>query len=464
VLFTYDGGYILRSLLATAACCFTLGAQAATSDLIREQGLAEALVTLKTQAILSPSDQLAFAGITFLRAIEKAYQTRWRVGYVENDLPIPLFANRLPHNPQPEPIEAQTLNELLQVFLDDMATTDAALAEIPAGSAPSFNLSLPDIWFDINMNGTRDSEEDFGKIALQNTMSPRQIRRFETELVENPDQPNPMKATIRFDEADLHWLRAYTHVLSGVSELVLAFDPAPEIQKALDLRMTISAQQLAGLTDHPHLIALMEESKNLANLTPEEREELNAQFEALSEDDKNILMNMQRNGLNWLQSRTHFIDMAAVIIETLRHQPDQPRIASAHAHLLAMTAHNRNFWTLMDQETDNDNEWIPNANQQAALGIEVPIGTGDAWQAILSDAEKMLNGELLIPFWRYAPGHGINIKAWVDNPAPLNVIGWAQGAATLPYAQQGQVITGENWGRFQSLVQSQSGLFVFMLN
>lgn len=451
-------------LMSAAACCFALTAQAAPTDLIREQGLAGAIENLENQDSLTDSDRLALSGITFLRAIEKAYQTRWRVGYVTNDLPLPLFSNELPINPAPEMIEGDTLNNLFDTFLADMAKTDALLAQIPEGSDAAFELSLPDIWFDINMNGTRDVEEDFGKIVLQNVLSRWQIREFERQFEDNPDLPNPLQATIRFDEADAHWLRAYSNVISGVSELILAFDPQPEIQKALDLRRAIYDQRLAMAAEFPGLQKIVEFSLSVENPTEAQLIEYQKLYEQLSDDDKYALGALLAGERNWMSESAHFVDMAAVIIETLRHQPDQARVAKAQQHLLDMVNHNRNFWRLVNAETDNDREWIPNGSQQAALGVEMPQNIDEAWLAVLTDMEKMLKGELLVPFWRYAPGHGIDINAWVQNPAPLNVIGWAQGTATLPYARQGEVMTGDNWIRFERMVQRQSGLFVFMLN
>lgn len=451
-------------LMSAAACCFALTAQAAPTDLIREQGLAGAIENLENQDSLTDSDRLALSGITFLRAIEKAYQTRWQVGYVTNDLPLPLFSNELPINPAPEMIEGDTLNNLFETFLADMAKTDALLAQIPEGSDAAFELSLPDIWFDINMNGTRDAEEDFGKIVLQNVLSRWQIREFEEQFEGNPDLPNPLQATIRFDEADAHWLRAYSNVISGVSELILAFDPQPEIQKALDLRRAIYDQRLAMAAQFPGLQKIVEFSLSIEIPTEAQLIEYQKLYEQLSDDDKYALGALLAGERNWMSESAHFVDMAAVVIETLRHQPDQARVAKAQQHLLDMVNHNRNFWRLVNAETDNDREWIPNGSQQAALGVEMPQNIDEAWLAVLTDMEKMLKGELLIPFWRYAPGHGIDINAWVQNPAPLNVIGWAQGTATLPYAHQGDVMTGDNWIRFERMVQRQSGLFVFMLN
>jgi hypothetical protein len=473
--FIFHGGHFLRTFLfAAATSSFAIGAQAAPSDMIREQGLANAIATLEGQTEMSPSDQLALSGMTFLRAIETAYQTRWQVGYVSDDLPLPLFSNALSPNPSPNAIKADTLSLLFENVLNDMGEMDAILAAIPVGSDPVFELSLADVWFDINMNGTREKTEDFGKIALQTTMNPWEIQKLETTLANNPAAPNPMQATIRFDEADLHWLRAYGHVISGVSELILAFDPQPEIQKALDLREALNDQRthmivaaVEKLDGHPKLQALAQQAAEFDSLSPDEVQALEASFAALSSQESDLYHTTiygEPSSRNFLNDEEHFVDMAAVFVETLRHQPDQTRVEKARNHLLAMLGHNRNFWQLIDAETDNKNEWIANDFQQSALGVELPEGTGDAWLAVLGDMEKVLQGELLVPFWRYAFGHGIDLNSWVENPSPLNVVEWFQGTSTLPYARQGEVITTKNWDEFQSLVQQQSGFLVFMLN
>ena len=46
-------------------------------------------------------------------------------------------------------------------------------------------------------------------------------------------RPGTAAPTIRFDTADAAWLAAYTHLLAGVSELALAFDPTPQIARVI---------------------------------------------------------------------------------------------------------------------------------------------------------------------------------------------------------------------------------------
>ena len=69
----------------------------------------------------------------------------------------------------------------------------------------------------------------------------------------------------------------------------------------------------------------------------------------------------------------------------------------AYGHFPYVTEENRRFWTLVALETDNTGEWVPNDHQVSGLGLTMPPGTGDRWQAVLADAEKLLKGEVLIP-------------------------------------------------------------------
>ena len=406
---------MLRSLLCSLV--LATASYAAPSDLIRENGLQGAMDILTAQDTLTDSDRLALGSITFLRGIERAYQTRWQVGLTEGLNDIPVLRGDLPPNRAPAPITADTINVLFEQVLADMAAADAVLAEIPQGAEVEFVLALPDLWFDVNINGTRDANEDFRDIILHALMSQWQLRRW---LQDRPaDAPDPFMAEIRFDTADLYWLRAYTDALSGFSELLLAFDPSPEIAQVLELRMAIAEQTQGG------------NSTGRGFLTSDD---------AL------------------------WADVIATIVDTLRHDPDPARIQNAQAHFLSMIAHNRVFWTALDAETDNDREWIPNENQTAALGFIVPTEAGDAWLDVLTDIEMMLKGELVIGHWRFADGYGINVQAYVDDPAPLSLIGWIQGTDALPFVREGDRITAQAMNRFESMTRGGTGMFMLLFN
>jgi hypothetical protein len=231
----------------------------------------------------------------------------------------------------------------------------------------------------------------------------------------DPATPLPV---IRFDAADAVWLLAYTHLLQGISDTVIAYDPTAAIARMIDTRAAL------GLT----------------NRTPVEGE------------------------YDFNDSFGDFADIASVVLGALNQPPNADRLTSAHDHFLAMVSENRRFWPMVNAEADNAMEWIPNDHQQSALGIPLPPGTGNTWLDVLDDAEALLKGDLLIPYWRTDANHGVNLARMFTDPAPIDLIGWIQGYGAVPYIAQGRTVSGQSWTAFEQLMQGESLLFTVYLN
>ena len=375
-----------------------------TSGLIAERGISGALAQIESAQTSPDRDpdadlDMALAALRFLRGIELAYQARWQAGATDTPVPIPVIATTLAPNPAPEPMRSDFYNLLAGDLAIAMQATRDALPD--DGGALVLNLS--DIWFDIDGDGARGTEEGLMHLFMM-------------------PAPEGPPAAIRFDAADALWLRAYTHLIEGAMNLVLAFDPEPALAETLALRLTL-AEQFAAAQAAP-----------------------------------------QQDGGYFALDFELIADTLATLVKTLRNQPDPERIAEAESHLRRMIAANRDFWTAVATETDDDREWIPNDRQQQALGLEVPQGAGDAWQKVLADAERVLDGELLIPYWRFAPGSGIDLRAWLDDPQPVDLIGWVQGTDALDFASEGEMIDGESWQQFTTLTSGQAGLYMVFFN
>lgn len=392
---------LFAAFLMTAAAP-ALADDTTTSARIATEGLAATRAALEA-APPSADRDMALAAVTFLGGIEGSYQSRWRSGLTEIALPFPVIGTPLAPNPNPEPLTPDYINKLAK----DLGTAMQATREVlPQEGDGAVVLNLSDIWFDIDQNGTRSDDElllwlsGFPRITAQDAA---------------PD-------AVRFDAADAHWLRAYTHLIEGSMTLIRAFDPEPEIARALTLREAVAAQKAGLAPDDP-----------------------------------------ARMPYGYFDYEL-FTDTAAVLLNTLRHQPDPTLIAETVDHAHAMIAANRDFWTAVAAETDNDREWIPNDAQTQALGLEIPPGTGAAWVSVLTDAEKVLRGELLIPYWRFAPGYGIDLRKWLDAPAPIDMIDWVQGTAALEYTREGALIDGAAWNQFLSIAGGNAGLYMVMFN
>jgi hypothetical protein len=285
-----------------------------------------------------------------------------------------------------------------------MEAARSALTQL--GDKPfALEIRLSDLWFDINANGARDAGEDMASVAGL-TLGGGRIMAV---AIEDP--------VIRFDTADAAWLSAYTHFLSGFAATALAYDPEPAIQRVMDSSAAIYA--LWGDTPPP-------------------------------------------NAMDMMFGRQ--VDRAAMVLTALSNTPDKTLAQDAYTHFLSMIEENHRFWSLVALEADNTGEWVPNDNQVSGLGLMMPPGTGERWQAVLADAEKALKGELLIPHWRFGAEAGINLRKAFENPPAVDLVTWIQGEGLLPYAEKGPQMSGQAWRDFEDIVQGDAMLFAVFLN
>jgi hypothetical protein len=399
---------VLVALLALA----TPAAAQTLSQEIGANGIAPTLARLKAQPEPALEDIFAIGGLHFLGAVERALQLQWRTGADQvagnagDTLGLPFLRLPVPPNPEPEPFQGALISQLFADIDADMAAARKALATLPPGEEFGLDLTFSDLWFDIDMDGTRTPEE--GALAV---LGP-QLLGWQWQA---PDPAAP-PLTIRFDAADAAWLTAYTHVMSGVANTLLAYDPASSIDRVIASRAALKVAQ-PDPSDYS--------------------------FDA---------------------SFGQFLDAFAMLEGAVNQQPDAARATAAKEHFLAMIAENRRFWALVALETDNDREWVPNDSQFSALGFNLPPGTGDTWLGVLADGEALLQGRVLIPYWRGPDGQGINLGRMFDEPAPVSITGWVQGWAVVPYLEQGPVVNPTSLRQFEALMGGNAGLMMVFLN
>lgn len=391
---------LLALMLATPAAADT-----ALSDEIGARGLGPVEARLAALPDPTPDDRFALGGLRFLLGIEGALQLRWQTGVRADWSELPVLRLPIPENPAARPFQAADITTMLADLQARMEGARTALDGIEGEAA--LEIRLTDLWFDINGNGSRDAGEDVSAVAGLTLAGAG--RGFI-----DPPSADPV---IRFDTADVQWLTAYTHFLSAFVTLAQAYDPEPAVARVL--ASAVALKDLWGDTPPP-------------------------------------------NALDMIFGRQ--VDRAVMILNTLAQDPDPALTRAAHGHLLQMIAHNRAFWALVEAETDNDREWVPNDRQTSALGVPMPPGTGTRWQAVLADAEAVLQGRLLVPHWRMGAEAGINLKKLFENPVPVDVITWAQGEGLLPFAEKGPRASLESWRDFEALVRGDAALFAVMLN
>ncbi|WP_137699671.1 coiled-coil domain-containing protein [Marimonas lutisalis] len=603
----------LSRTLATLALAATLaGPAGAQQGELASAGLTQRIETLSADPA---ANGFELGAMMVLRAVEKSLQTRYDYGLGDRMVNLPLLRlNMGPmRNPNPREKTPDLVASMIATFVEDMAEAQKVLARAERDGVQPFELTLQDIWFDMDGDGTRSEAESAMKL-LAPVILDRRVRR-EMEKSGALEQP----LTIRFDVADQSWLAAYTHLLAGVGNAILAFDPTPvianldaqlaavkdapripnywdqdavkaeiETLKAEQERIKARSQELREMQKpfDDRIRALRDEMRKPENKPREKRDALNAQIKDIREamrpltdersdlgrqsrlarnelraaesklaqteeettgpslddlrrmskqllDERRSLQaerdslsarkqetadqrqaattdaqrkaldaelekltaalsqNMDAIGENMKKSRDMrrdmtraqldarrgfdrrsmvrdqvrpAIDIAYLVLESLAQKPDRARLQAAQSNWLNMIAHNRIFWRELARETDNDREWIPNPDQQSALGIEVPARMAEAWQKILSDAEAVLEGRLLLPHPLMPDGTGISLAAYFADPGPIDLIEWIHGIGAYPYAARGSQITAQSWSQFSRFTHGRAGTFALFFN
>ena len=117
----------------------------------------------------------------------------------------------VPENPDPEKLTYEALRATLRTFVVDLAAAEDTLAGI-TNSAVDFPLNIGTIRLDLNSDGAASSDEAlwrmFKRVAGLQWLNEKEAAKFQTD----------------FDESDVPWLRAYSHLLMAIAEFPLAHD------------------------------------------------------------------------------------------------------------------------------------------------------------------------------------------------------------------------------------------------
>jgi hypothetical protein len=353
---------------------------------------------LAQRVAADPKDAEARFGlgaIQFLHAVERLGQSQYRYGVQqpERHIALPLLRLPIPPNPSPEAIDYEAFRAHLQAFVDDLATSEATLAKIGDNRA-TLVVDLDQVKLD--MTGAGKPETDVGLVDLLAAISGNSGRW---------PPPGQTSLEVKFDSGDAAWLRGYTQVLSALCEFLLAHDfhgafeaiaphfwARPKTPYAAELAAPPPSNPLNGFETHPET----------------------------------------------------FADLIAAVHELSWPVVAPERMHAVRSHLMAAIADSRLSWRLIDAETGDDREWIPNPRQKnAALGLLVNREQEAAWFIFLDESEAILEGRRLIPHWRFA--RGLDLKAFFEAPQPFDLILLLTGQGALPFLADGPITSPERW-------------------
>ena len=381
-----------------------------------EGKLAEGEKVLGERLKTAPDDGKARFGlgvVQFVRGVERMVQSLHRYGLNSLLLGAALRFDRLliPENAHPEPIGYEELRAIFQTWVDDLARAEATLAQVRDDQV-KLPFRIGELRLDFDGDGKAEPEETLWRI----------FARF-NRAADDPEIAAASKEfVIVLDRADVAWLRGYCHLLMAHVEVCLAHDGRE-------------------LFDHtgPLFFANAKSTYPFLKRTPGEL----------------------REGFGF----DEIVDAVAFIHLVRLPVVEPERLTSTLAHLEAMIALSRESWRYILAETDDDHEWVPSPKQHTVIpGMTVTDEMATGWKEFLAEAESILQGKKLIPFWRARETRGVNLRRVFTEPRTFDLVLWIQGTAAAPYLEAGPQTSVETWLRLQRVFRGEFIGFALWFN
>ena len=356
--------------------------------------------------------------LQFLRAVEGLGQSFTRYGvrtYRNHGFILPFLRLPAATNENSKTISYFKLREIVETFQKQLMQAESTLAPI-CDADVKLPLHFGMIKLDLNgsgQHGQTNQAEKYGQKAseqstnVQGRDDNRSLWKVYAKLTNNSNVPieQAEQFFIKFDRGDVHWLRGYCHLLSSVCDIYLAHDSKDLFER--------TAHLFFNKVDTPY--QFLSKSKRVRTIGA---------------------------------SDVEILDLIA-FIHLIRCDVIEPkRMASALDHLQAVIDQSRETWKWIMAEEDDDHEWLPNPRQTGVIpNARVTEQMVLAWSGIMTESEKILSGELLIPFWRGSDSdhRGINLRKVFLQPQRFDLVLWVQGSAAAPYLEEGKLSRGQTW-------------------
>jgi len=354
--------------------------------------------------------------VTFVAAIEGLSQALYRYGVAAPDggplaagvLGAPIPVPPVPANPTPEPLTY----DLFRTELDTFVKTLDEAAEVleAAGESGDYVARIDVLRIRVDVNGDGKAEEQetvgnviasiFGVSAAELSAPAAGGDRTQSGATHAAPAPEP-SSEIGFDRADAIWLAGYSNVLAAQADFLLAHDFS---------------------------------------------EMFNAAFHRIFPRAGLPMQAFSRGGTLALdpESDSAIADIVA-LIHTINWPVVEPeRMLRVLARGKAVTALSRKNWDAILAETDDERELVPSPRQTPI----VPDGAVTeemvaAWRGTLDTLDQILDGELLIPHWRFK--QGFDLKTYFETAERTDFVMILTGYGALPFLKDGPVATPETF-------------------
>jgi len=363
--------------------------------------------------------------VSFSNGLEHFAQGLYRYGF---SLPVAAGAVGLalpvPLNPEPESIDYDKFRALLQRLVEDMdAARDALMAASESGDYV-VPVDLLQVRLDIDGDGVGNDAEAVGAL-LQAIFGGATVPGPTDSGAPPPTEAQPQSVVVGFDRADAFWIAGYTQVIAAQADFLLAHD-FREMFESTFHRFFPKSGVLSG-----HVTGLRQ-GQGVGEL--------------FDPDTEVALM----DAIAFI----HTIDWPVT---------DGDRLKRVRDRLKAITGLSRANWDAILAETDNDRELLPNPNQTGITpDVKVTQAQIDAWRATLDTVDQVLEGELLVPHWRFQ--RGVDLKAYFDSARRTDLVMLLQGFDAVQFLRDGPVASAESFRAAGEAFGGELSGYVFWFN
>ncbi|WP_417582664.1 hypothetical protein [Pelagibacterium sp.] len=381
-------------------------AQEGSAEMLRDHlysgRLAEGLAVLEARADNDASAAFGVGILTFFSAIESLVQPLYAHGFnPERGIAVgPLFGLAWDDTDQervPEPLTYAQLRGYLAQFSNQM---DAAVSALLTASEGEFaiEIDVTRIRIDINGDGEADDEETVGAFLA---MASSAGQRLDLDSGVAPDLGLPA-TTFALDNSDAIWLAGYAHILAIPSDFFLAHDFEDFFNAGMHRLFPGAELPMETYPDGGQLF-------------------MDRDSDALLADAIAIV-----HTLNW-----------PVI--------DRERLMGVKDRMVSIIELSRQNWNAILAETDDHLEFVPSPYQTPlAPQMTVTKAMVEAWRETLDVSEAILNGELLLPHWRYE-NLGFDLLAWFETAERTDAVLLLTGSDALPYLKSGEIADAQTF-------------------
>jgi len=221
-----------------------------------------------------------------------------------------------------------------------------------------------------------------------------------------PPNGAPHLDVIGFDRADAYWLAGYTEVIAAQADFLLAHDFSSFVNATFHRFFPKAGFPMQAYAEGGRLM-----------------------FDA--------------------ETDTGIADLIAAIHTISWPVTDPARLSGVRDRLKAVISYSRQDWDAILAETDDNHELLPSP-KQTSIVPEATI-TDDrvaAWRATLDEADKILDGTLLVPHWRFK--QGFDLKAYFSTAKKTDLVMLLTGADAVPYIKDGPIASTEDFRAIQA--------------